>query len=345
MKILFIYPTNRHEIYLGWKKGVEPSTLMYGFCELKKEEFDVNFSDTFGLGKKVIKYLFLPLEAIFYKIIGISLHFDHVFSQIQQIKNSKIIISTSDSTSIPVLILKKIGLLTNKKIFCLSIDLINRVKNRRLTPFLRNLYSGATQVIVFSRGEKRQFEVKLKLKNVEYIQFGIDTDFFNNKRVQNRVNSNNYILTVGRDRSRNYDFFMKIAKSMPKQKFIAICSKKNIVSLQTPKNVKIVLDANYETIRNWFKQSFCFLLPLHELHRASGQIAFLEAISSGVPIIVSPVNSIKNNYSFDKKDGVHFIEKDIVKWIDKIQDIEKEKQLFVRHDIPSVKNFASAIKI
>lgn len=342
MRILFVYPTNRHKLYQGWKKGKEPSTLMYGFCEMKKQGYDVNFQDTFGTRKKIIKYIFLPFEILFFKLVGISLHFDHVFSQIGAIKNSDLVVSVSDSSSVPLLFLKKIGLLRKQRIICFSVDLINRINAKSVAFFLKSIFQEAGNVVVFSKEEKKQYENKFHLKNINFVQFGIDADFFNRKESNNFKKE--YILTIGRDRSRDYQFFMKLASDMPDEQFVAICSHKNISNLIVPANVKIVIDASYEDIKKWLTKSFCFLLPLDELHRASGQIAFLEAVQSGLPIIASPVNSIKDNYDYCEENGVFFIEKDIVKWSDKIKNIKEKQQVFKREGMPSINNLADFLK-
>lgn len=342
MKIFYVYPTNRLQIYQNWQKGAGPSTLMYGFCELKKEGQDVNFQDTHGLKKKIIKYLFLPFEIIFFKLVGLSLHFDHVFSQIGALRNSDIIISTSDSISIPLLFLKKIGLFQKQKIICLCVDLINRVNEEFAYSYLRKIYEAADRIIVFSKEEKKQYDDKWHLKNVDFVQFGIDVDFFRGKGESDNEKEN--ILTIGRDRSRDYQFFMALAKKMSKEKFVVVCSQKNIVNLKIPGNVELILDANYGEIKKWLQRVFVFLLPVHELHRASGQIAYLEALASGLPIIVSPVSSIKENYDFDAKDGVTFIEKDIVKWTDKIKKLKSSRDIFKRNNIPNIEHIAGIIK-
>lgn len=342
MRILFLYPTNRNEIYQRFKNGNEPSTLMYGFCEIKKSGYDVSFKDTSGFLKKVIKYFFLPLEIIFFKLVGVSLHFDHVFSQIWEMKKSDVIISTSDSSSVPILILKKIGFLRKQKIICLSVDLINRITIGRVSSLVRNIYASANKIIVFSKEEQKQFVNKWYLTNVEYVQFGIDVDFF--RKEKEAKQDKKYILTIGRDRSRDYGFFLKIATSLPDQKFVVICSQKNIENLKISENVEIVIDAGYEKIKKWFQKSFCFLLPIHELHRASGQIAYLEAFASGLPIIASPINSIKENYDLDEKDSIYFIGKDLVKWVDKIKYLKENEISIQRHNIPSIENLVVSIK-
>lgn len=344
MKILFVYPTNRHEMYQSWKKGREPSTLMYGFCEMKKQGYDVNFQDTFGTRKKIIKYLFLPFEIIFFKLVGISLHFDHVFSQIGAIKSSDLVVSVSDSSSIPLLLLKKLRLLQKQRTICFSVDLINRISEKRIVTFLKSIFQEAERVVVFSKEEKKQFEQKLYLSNVEYVRFGIDTDFFTKYAKKVESENRQYVVTVGRDRSRDYKFFMDIADLLPKQKFIVICSRKNVVNLTIPNNVQVVFDADYATIKKWLSKSFCFLLPLHELHRASGQIAFIEAIASNLPIISSPANSVKGNYDLNENEGVYFFEKDITKWKNKINEIKNHKQIFIRKETPSVKNLSDILK-
>lgn len=223
-------------------------------------------------------------------------------------------------------------------------DLVNRISTRLVASFLKNTLKEACSVVVFSKEEKKQFEQKLHLKNVLYVRFGIDVGFFKNDYKKIELKDRQYVVTIGRDRSRDYEFFMNIAALLPKQKFIAICSSKNIVGLQIPNNVQVIFDTDYITIRKWLSKSFCFLLPLHELHRASGQIAFLEAFASGSPIISSTVNSIKDNYDLNENEGVYFSEKDITKWKDKIKEIKNHKQIFVRKEIPSVENLSGAFK-
>ncbi len=321
MKTLYIYPTDRRKQYELWKKGQEPATFLYGYAEDKINGKNVFFSDPNPMLKKIIKIIFLPVEMAFYKTIGISVHFDHVFGQIIDVFRADKIISTSDSCSIPLLILKQLYLLRKKKIICMSIDLINRfpLKPVGIYSIIKNLYSEADRIIVFSREEEKMFQDKLGLNNVFFQQFKIDENFFKNNPYKKE--NKEYILTIGRDESRDYDFFYQIANSLPQKKFVQICDEKNVNGKRIPENVRVIVGASYQEILKWHAKNYLFLLPLRELHRASGQAAFLEAMASGLPIICSPVHSIIDNYVYGEKEKAFFLENDIFKWKKKILDI------------------------
>lgn len=228
----------------------------------------------------------------------------------------------------------------------MSVDLINREMSLLVIGNLKLLYQQAGKIIVFSKEEEKIFKGKMGLDNVHWVRLGIDTEFFRKHVLPTGQKGvrREYVLTIGRDKSRDYNLFLQIVQAMENMKFVAICSPKNLRDKTIPRNLTVIYNADYQTILRWLGKAFCFILPMRELHRASGQIAFLEAAALEMPIVVSNVKSLKDNYSFNEKDGVFFLmNSDKRGWTNMINRQYNKQIVYQDRAVPPINNLVDEL--
>lgn len=309
MKILYVYRTARREVFANAKKHLEPDHLLYGANHLQKLGFETEFSDIAYAPLNLLHLFLLPLEKFLIKATSVGFKLDQAILLLPKALSADLIIATTDSAGLPFLLMKKLGILKTPLIY-ISTGLVNELQIRRKN-FVSQLYQSILKVSEFivchSEVEKKLFkkiipEVK---DRVIFVPFGIDNAYF-----KCRKKANQFILSVGRDRSRDYKFLAKVAEKLSDQKFVVVTSKSNILGIVFPKNVQLYFDLPYKKVKKFYCQSKAVFLPLKELHRASGQISFLEALTSNNKVVVSEVNGILdyksafNNsvYLFDQGD-------------------------------------------
>lgn len=296
MKIFYVYRTPRKSILENVKRKVEPDHYLYGYQYLKENGFEVSFSDDYFKKSVFFRWIFKPLELLLIKKTSIGFDLGQAVILLPKMNKADLIITTTDSVGLPVLLLKKLKLL-NKPIVHISTGLVNEIGERInscISRFYLRLIS-QSKVIVCHSDMERNLYIKLvpSIKEKIYtIPFAVDSQFFICARKLPK-----FILSVGRDRSRNFHFLSKIAKYFPNKKFVVVTSKPNVKNILFPKNVEVFLDLPYTTIKEFYCQSKLIFIPMREINRASGQTAFLEAIASGNKVVIAKVKGIVQVYS------------------------------------------------
>ena len=309
MKILYVYRTARKEIFTNAKKHLEPDHLLYGANHLQKLGFQIEFSDIAYSPVNLLHLFLLPLERVLIKITSIGFKLDQAILLLPKALSADLVIATTDSAGLPLLLMKKLGILKTPLIY-ISTGLVNELQIRRknlVFKIYQSILKVPELIVCHSEIEKRLLQKLVpEVENrVNFIPFGVDTDYFKCPK-----KTNQFILSVGRDRSRDYKFLAKVAEKMSDHKFVVVTSKSNILGIVFPKNVQLYFDLPYKEVKKFYFQSKVVFLPLKELQRASGQISFLEALASNNKVVISKVTGIldyksafyDNVYLFDPGD-------------------------------------------
>lgn len=325
-KILYVYRTARKSNLQKVIKKLEPDHILYGLNHLQKLGYQVNFSDIAYNKFNILFWFFLPLQIIIIKLTNIGFKIDQAILLLPKILDNDIIITTVDSAGLPVLLLKMLGVI-NKKVVYISIGLVNEINNKNniIVNLYKKLFNLADFIIVHSKEEKILYQkINSHFANkVLFTPFCIDTNFFTN----NVKSNEGFILSVGRDKSRDYSLLSEVAKQMKDQKFVLVTSKENIEGISFPDNVQIKFDLNYQEIKKFYIKANLVFLPMKEINRASGQINFLESLASKNIVVVAKVKAIFNVYADLKNSpNVYFYQSEnLSDAITKIQKALKNK--------------------
>lgn len=294
-RVFYVYRTARKQNLINVSNSTEPNHILYGFNYIQKAGYTVSFSDVAYSKFNLLFWVFLPIQKLFIKLTSVGFKLDQALLLLPYFYGSDVIITTTDSVGLPVLLLKKIRVL-NKPVIYISTGLINELsdKDNKVVAFYKSLLPYVDIIICHSYIEKKiylKYFPFLKDK-IKVVPFGVDTNFFKGKASKNK----NYILSVGRDKSRDYTLISKLAEQMTNENFVIVTSRSNINGINFPKNVKILIDQSYLQVKKLYQESKLIFLPLKEINRASGQIAFLESLASGKKIAVSNIAGIKEVY-------------------------------------------------
>jgi len=295
MKIYYLYPTPRIKILKQVENNKAPDTLLYGANHLAKMSHQIIFNDQNSIGVMILYWLFLPLDYLFYKSIGLGFKLNLIIPQIIKINKTDAVITTVDSVGLPTLFLKLTGLIRVPIIY-ISTDLINRINEKNVIKLkvLKYLFSKCEFVVCHSIQEKKDFIQKLNFRKnrVYFIPAGGDPDFF---KPSGKIRSK-YILFVGRDRSRDTDKIVELAKILNNVKFVMILSKKLFFKVPNLPNIKKYSELSFLRLKHLYITAQALVLPLYELNKAEAQLVVLDSLLMKLPVIVSPVTGIKDTY-------------------------------------------------
>jgi glycosyltransferase involved in cell wall biosynthesis len=343
-RIFYVFRTSREQMLSNYEKGLEPDNGLYGLNHLRKMGYEVNFSDIAYSPLNLLFWFFLPLQKIFIRSIATGFKIDQALLLLPKLNQSDVVISTTDSVGLPLLLFKIIGLLKTKLIY-VSIGLVNEI-DQKPTLFQKavlRLLIAADIIICYSPIEKKLFSnlIPQITDKISILSFGINTSFFKSSKKENK-----FILSVGRDKSRDYKLLAKVAQKLPKENFVVITSSTNITGVTFSPNVKVLLDQPYIEIKKFYSQAKLVFLPLKEIRRASGQIAFLEALASDNKIVISRVKGITETYPdlINKKPVYLYQVNNLQDAAQKIRQVLKDKPSKVRLTRYNSANYSKKLK-
>ena len=182
---------------------------------------------------------------------------------------------------------------------------------------------------------KKEHEIAVNLigekDKLIYSSFYIHFDFWKSQNIE--LSKNEYILFIGNDSNRDFDLLLKIAKELKDKKFVFISSNSKLINSQLI-NVQIV-NGRWEDnhlsdndIKKFYENARLVILPLKESSQPSGQSVALQAMSVGVPVMITKTKGFWDPESFKDRYNIFFLENNEYKnWIKNINSIYSDLPL------------------
>jgi len=313
MKALYIFSGTRKNRFKGTPGVDYPDTQFYG----------MNHLDNFGINAEFKEFESYPFGKLVAKIIGFRAKHAFMYFVAQQYD--------------VVFGISVIYMLFWKKVFKTKTKFIifNSVFSRMLNIYKDDSYKfkllkwflyEADGIVFLSHADMEKLSMRMPFlrEKLFFVSMGVDTKYLK-PEYENR---DNFFLSVGRDNARDYKTVVEVARKLPEETFHFVCLPRNIEGIDNlPSNVHIHVNIPRLELENLYKKAKALLLITHndsftEGSDSSGPTVLLEAMATGLPIIVSK-KAYVFDYGSDKKDMyfVDFYDSDaIVESIQAISD-------------------------
>ena len=302
MKIAFAFPTNRNVEINEVKKGLTPDNALYGFNYLDKKDHAVECEVNTRL-ERAFDVVLHPINQLFMAQIDIDFKIARALLMTRKLNSADVIVSNIDGISLAICFLKRLGLIKPPVIYSIGLfyiqgkmaEAVNSRKNNLFLNFYKWMLQASDQLLYHAEIEKEKLR-KLGLLDpakTTFITIGSDDKFFNNPPKKARADVPS-IVSVGKDRARDYKTLIKAAKELPDLKFLIICRKSNIQELDIPNNVKLLFNVPYRRVRDFYNSATIVVIPIKEMYRSSGQMTLTDCMQVGVPVIISRVVGISH---------------------------------------------------
>ena len=324
--ITYVFAGNRknknHDNYTG------PREFFYGFDIFKTKEYNLEIIEP-QRNKNIVSKLLLIIDLFFKKVINLPVYLNEFVS----IKNIKLLLKTDklifvNETTFCSLMFLVLILKIFKKID-VYVFVMGLYSKRLRFPYLQKVHYlfiriflfGTKKLFFLGQGElDKALKIHFKVRNkFKLFPFYIDTDFW--KKNGNDENSNNdSILFVGNDGNRDPQLFLEIVKSFPNIQFTAVSNIKEITDSNF-NNLNVVNRKDNpritdEELRSIYHNSKAVILPLKESTQPSGQSVSLQAMSCGVPVIISLTNGFWDRGSFKNGEEITYVENNNIEgWV------------------------------
>lgn len=303
--------------------GKVPSVIFYGTEQLRQDPaFDV---EARWQRNKVLQWIWFPVEHYLIRRVGIGFRLDQALVHLAALRTHDVILAETDSTGLPLLLLKRLGLIKSRVGF-ISAGLINELEHQqrtRLFGWYKWLLRVADFVVCWSPLEEQMFH-ELTGAKATFVQLEADTVYY---QPSPQMPTQDFILCVGRDVGRDFEaLFEALAAAGIPAKVIA--SAHRIAGLTVPKNVELHTEkVDYQTLMDWYRQARLVVVNLQEIHRSTGQRALLEALAMGKATVAARTRALTSAYPLvDGRDVVFYEPGNASDLAQKIQQVYDDQE-------------------
>lgn len=320
--------------------GSVPSVIFYGTDRLREDpafEFEACWQRN-----KILQWLWFPMERCLIRCVGVGFRLDQALMHLAILRRHDMVLAETDSTGLPLLLLKRLGLLRSRVGF-ISAGLVNKLERQQCTWLFRFyawLVRSADFVVCWSPLEERMFH-ELTGAKAKFVQLEADTAFYK----PSGTPAGDFVLCVGRDVGRDFEtLFAALASTGVPAKIIA--SAHRVARLSIPKNVEVHTEkVDYETLMDWYRQARLVVVNLSEIHRFTGQRALLEALAMGKATVAARTQALTSTYPLvDGRDVVFYEPGDVSDFAQKIRGIYDDQEklrslgLYARQFVEQIPN-------
>lgn len=340
----FVYFNGRAEKLKG--KDIRPRDFFYGYHYATSIGYITEILE-FGNkepGNKILSKILLKIQQLILKAFKFQYDFVGIIkpNNWKLLKNSKNIILSNQRIAhslLPFLLYVKLfkksntitviamGLFNSSSKNLLIIKIHNFLHKIMIKNISRMVFIGQPEYLyatqVFTRYSKK----------FQYIPFGVDKDFWKKKNTQD-PSSDDYILFIGNDTNRDFDFLVSLANKLQNKKFIVVTEKleesefkgTNVKLLNGSWNKDLLTD---EYLRNLYDNAKITIVPLKEGLQPSGQSVTLQSMATETPVIITKTVGFWSQDDFIHKENIYFTQSnDLEVWKKAIDSLYEDKDMY-----------------
>ena len=227
--------------------------------------------------------------------------FASAFASLRTANEADAVFATTDTVGIPLVLLKRAGLLRPPLVYA-AIGLPERLIQVRR----RRLYAGALRrahtIIAYSQAEVDWLRNWLGSEGpqITFVPFGVDDQAFRPAERAPDVD----VVSVGADPRRDFDLLTTVAARHPELRFQVVATKDHARSLgKLPANVMLETDLTLEDVRARLAAGRVVALPVRRNSYSGATTVLLQAMAMAKPVVVSRTDAIGEGYGL--QDGVN----------------------------------------
>jgi glycosyltransferase involved in cell wall biosynthesis len=231
--------------------------------------------------------------------------FATVLATLRRINQANVVFSTVDTVGIPLMLLKRAGLVRPPLIY-VSIGLPERLaqlRGDRMQRLYARALRGTKAIVTYAKSEADQLREWLgaAAPQISFVPFGVDVDAF---RPLAEFTPEFDVLTVGADPRRDFGLLLRIAVRRPELSFRIVASAEHARALShVPANVAVETDIPLEQVRDRLARARVVALAVRGNSYSGATTTLLQAMAMAKPVVVSRTDAIATGYELE--DGVN----------------------------------------
>jgi glycosyltransferase involved in cell wall biosynthesis len=231
--------------------------------------------------------------------------FASILGSLRTANAADVVLATADPVGIPLLLLKRIGLVRPPVVYA-AIGLPERLVQLRgsaMHRLYRGAFRDAAAILAYSETEADWLRAWLgsSAPPVHFVPFGVDVAAFSPDQGGAQHAD---VVSVGADPYRDFELLRDIALRQSKLRFVIVATAERARSLgELPANVDVDTDVPLETVRERLAQGRVVALPVRANSYSGATTTLLQALALAKPVVVSRTAAIAQGYGLE--DGVN----------------------------------------
>jgi glycosyltransferase involved in cell wall biosynthesis len=231
--------------------------------------------------------------------------FATVLASLRRLNRADVVLSTVDTVGIPLLLLKRAGLVRPPLVY-VSIGLperLEQLRGRRMQQLYARALRGARAIVAYAESEAGQLRrvVGQGGPEVRFVPFGVDVHAFHPAP---QVTPDLDVLSVGADPRRDFELLLRVAARRPDRGFHIVAGPEHARTLrQLPENVTVETGLTLGEVRDRFARARVVALPVRDNSYSGGTTVLLQAMAMAKPVVVSRTAAVSDGYGLE--DGVN----------------------------------------
>lgn len=232
---------------------------------------------------------------------GYSGDFARVLASSSAFNRADVVFSTVDTVGIPLALLGRFGRVRPPVVYA-AIGLPERLARLRGSA-ARRLFADAFRrldtVIAYGWSEVEELRDWLggRGPNVEFVAFGVDTDYF---RPEPDTVIEHDVVSIGADPRRDFPLLLDVASRHPDRSFLVVASADNARELgAVPANVRLEVNVPFGRVRECLLGARIVALPVRENTYSGATTTLLQGMACAKPVVVSRTSAIARGYQLE----------------------------------------------
>jgi len=308
MKVLFLYRSNRQQQMDSALMGEGVDTPLYGLNHMHLFDIEGIFNDDdrrLGIWERLQIKCSMKSE----RYTGLSWNIGQALKSLKHQKYTDCFFATTDSTGLPLALLKKCRFLRKPLVIatqglCNSTDIFGWNWWFKLHKWAMG---SVDHFVMYGWGEQQDLCDKFGIpqENVSWVPFGVDRKYYSEFSTTHRK-ENEYILSVGRDKSRDFKLLLQIASRFPSLKFRIITAENRLNGLTIPENVDVKYNLSTNELCKEYAGCKFVILPVKESSYSFATTTLLDTMNFKKAAIVSKTRATgEKGYGYGFEDRVH----------------------------------------
>jgi glycosyltransferase involved in cell wall biosynthesis len=231
--------------------------------------------------------------------------FATVLASLRLVNAADVVLSTVDTVGIPLILLKRGGLVRRPVVYT-SIGLPERLvqlRGERMRRLYRSALSGTAAILAYSEHEAQWLRDWLGpvRPQVVFLPFAVDIQAF---RPEPSRAARTDVVSVGADPRRDFELLVEVASRHPELSFRIVASAERARALASlPANVELEIDLSLDEARARLAEARVVALPVRQNSYSGATTVLLQAMALGKPVVVSRTTAIASGYELE--DGLN----------------------------------------
>jgi glycosyltransferase involved in cell wall biosynthesis len=231
--------------------------------------------------------------------------FVSVLPSLRTMNAADVVFSTVDTVGIPLMFLRRVGLLRRPLVYA-AIGLPERLvqlRGRHMRRLYANALRGCHTIVTYAESEAEWLRDWFgpDAPPIRFVPFGVDVDAF--KPVSDRRATVD-VLSIGADPRRDFELLKGIASRRPDLSFRIVASADHARALGSlPTNVAIEADIPLDEVRDRIGAARVVALPVRDNSYSGATTMLLQAMAMAKPVVVSRTEAIARGYGLE--DGLN----------------------------------------